>query len=148
MLAESRHFHTLAKILYSDGYVFTESSFAAISYQREASFLHFNLFAYDWTGDHREMLLSTDVFQSIKDAQLSFVVEAIIVHDSPGSDAVDNEYCKRNSSSELRPLIERCGGMVRLRKLRPEERNQMAAFKASWEGKLTQLSAEFIENFR
>lgn len=81
------------------------------------------------------MLLSNEnMEQSMKDAQLSFVVEALAAHISYGSNTVDYEFCSSNSSFELRPLIERCSGLVRLRNLRPEESSQMAKFKASSAG--------------
>ena len=112
----------LVKIIYSDGFVRIESSYALISYERDSSFLNFNMFGNDWFGDYGRMLLSNQKVRNIKDAKFSFVIEAVA--DEAEVD-YDPDFCKSNSSSYFRPLIDQCTGLIRIRKLRPEEASEM-----------------------
>ena len=83
--------------------------------------------------------LSKRIIGSMEDGKLSFVVEADSLQSE--RESLESDFCRKNSSPELRPWIEDCHDRISVRMLTPEEERQMETFKTnSEEGKLDSLN--------
>lgn len=128
----------LVKIIYSDGYLISESSIN-VTYGRHDSKLVFYLKdlsdPLQWS-----MVLSDANLITKNDVKVSFVLEAFLIDARSLSEF---GHCKFNSDLELRGMITHCHGPVRLRQLTFAETNQMKKFKSDSRGKLSRINSHW-----
>ena len=121
---------SMAKLVWSDGHAITTSSGQGkLSYDRKNSELYLFYSNYNIVRSQKMRLSDKDG----KLSQSSFVAEWLT---GPGLHPVGKTepFCKSASSSELRPLILACNGLIRLRELNAEEKSEMDAFKSEVQG--------------
>ena len=114
------------KVLFDDGYVLSESyDPEEISYTFNGSLLETSFKSKETRG-WNDMDLKHDLLKEI-----SFAIDVY----QPGS-GFESGDCKAKSSEQLKPLIHRCLGDIKLRMLTAEEKRQTQAYKEEQKGKL------------
>ena len=120
----------VAKLVWSNGHVITNSSgYGVIVYNRRDVELAITYSDHKIVKSSKIRLSDVNLILS----QSSFVAEWVT---GPGLRPADKteSFCQSASSSELRPLIIVCNGLVRLRELNAEEKSEMDAFKSDVQG--------------
>lgn len=125
-------------MIYSDGYVLSESTNAVVGYERNEAGLEFFLFSQNAIGKTQRVLIGNSNHMGTT----SFVIESLA-----GSDdlATNRFFCFENSSPSLRHLIRACVGYAKLRELNDEENSEMEEFKAAFNGKTSFETVMFEE---
>lgn len=122
-------------MLYEDGYAVSESNDPREITLRHEKSLLVTYFYSKTTRTSDRMILKRDLLQESG----GFVIEAY----PPGS-GFEWGDCRRNSSEQLKPLIEHCEGNLMIRLLTNEERDKVRAYKDDQKGKSSSLSNEFL----
>lgn len=123
---------TALKLIYSDGYVLSESANAIVSYERNEFGLQFYLFSQNATGKAQRVLIGDRTSDDMRTAKLNFVIESLSGKDDLATKAYS---CNESSSPLLRHLIRFCVGYAKLRELTDQENSQMEEFKRASKGK-------------
>ena len=120
------------KLLYSDGYVLTQSSNAIVSYERNEFGLKFYLSSPTAAERNQRVLVGTTRWEDMRNSKMSFAIESIAKnpHQEP---TTAPHFC--HISSSVRHLIQTCHGLANVRDLDEDERHQMEVFKKASLGK-------------
>ena len=121
------------KLIFDNNFVITEHQkdtngqvFYYAANPKIDSIVDFGFGAY--AGKNYSMTIEDARYESIDEANYSFVLEKVKVSDPLKFD------CKKNAHPSLAPLITRCFGPVLLRKLTKNEKKQIEEFKKDQEG--------------
>lgn len=107
-------------MLFEDNYVISEGKDPreiSLNYDKDVLETHFN-------NRETEGSDSMDFKRDLVNGSVGFAIEAY----SPSSD-VRREDCLKNSDEQLRPLIHRCFGYLKVRLLTAEEKEKLRAYK-------------------
>lgn len=125
------------KLIYSGGYVLTESLNAIISYEKNEFGLEFYLSSPSAAEKGQRVLVGITNSEDLRNGKLNFVIESMSgkQHSHHDPTTVSTTCHQSHQSPALRHLVRTCMGLAILRELSEDERNQIEAFKKASRGK-------------